>query len=73
MAESFVNTFERDYVSRMDLADARTVMAQMPGALEHLNEVHPHSALKMKSHREFRQHRAAQRCFAQVEQTPNCK
>ena len=29
MAESFVNTFKRDYVSRMDLADARTVMAQM--------------------------------------------
>jgi hypothetical protein len=27
MAESFVNTFKRDYVSRMDLADARTVMA----------------------------------------------
>jgi putative transposase len=59
MAESFVNTFKRDYVSRMDLADARTVLAQMAAAFEHFNEVHPHSALKMKSPREFRQHRAA--------------
>lgn len=47
MAESFVNTFKRDYVSRMDLADARTAMAQMAAAFEHFNEVHLHSALKM--------------------------
>ena len=55
MAESFVNTFKRDYVSRMDLIDARTVMAQLPAAFEHFNERHPHSALKMRSPREFRQ------------------
>ena len=55
MAESFVNTFKRDYVSRMDLSDARTVMAQLPAAFEHFNAVHPHSALKMRSPREFRQ------------------
>ena len=30
MAESFVNTFKRDYVSRMDLSNARTVLAQLP-------------------------------------------
>ena len=60
MAESFVNTFKRDYVSRMDLANAKAVMAQMAAAFEHFNEVHPHSALKMKSPREFRQQRAAQ-------------
>jgi putative transposase len=58
MAESFVNTFKRDYVSRMDLADARAVMAQMATVFEHFNEVHPHSALKMRSPWEFRQHRA---------------
>jgi putative transposase len=69
MAESFVNTFKRDYVGRMDLVDARTVMAQMAAAFEHFNEVHPHSALKMKSPREFRQHRAAQQRLAQIEQT----
>jgi putative transposase len=71
MAESFVNTFKRDYVGRMDLADARTVLAQMGAAFEHFNEVHPHSALKMRSPREFRQHRATQQCSAQVEQTPH--
>ena len=43
MAESFVNTFWRDYVSRMDLSDALTVLAQLPAAFEHFNEVHPHS------------------------------
>ena len=45
MAETFVNTFKRDYVSRMDLADARTVTAQMAMAFEQFNEVHVHSAL----------------------------
>ncbi len=54
MAESFVNTFRRDYVSRMDLSDAPTVLAQLPAALQRFNEMHPHSALKMKSPREFR-------------------
>jgi transposase InsO family protein len=68
MAESFVNTFRRDYLSRMDLADARTVMAQLPAAFEHFNEVHPHSSLKMRSPREFRQRQAAQRRLAQQEQ-----
>lgn len=60
MAESFVNTFRRDYVSRMDLTDASTVMAQLPAAFEHFNEVHPHSSLKMRSPREFRRLQAAQ-------------
>lgn len=73
MAESFVNTFKRDYVSRMDLANAKTVMAQMATAFEHFNEVHPHSALKMKSPREFRQHRAAQQRLAHIEQALHCE
>jgi len=68
MAESFVNTFKRDYVSRMDLSDATTVMAQLPAAFEHFNEVHPHSALKMKSPREFRQHQAARQRQADTDQ-----
>lgn len=59
MAESFVNTFKRDYVARMDLRDAATVLAQPPAAFEHFNELHPHSALKMRSPREFRRHHAA--------------
>ena len=68
MAESFVNTFKRDYVSRMDLTDTKTVLAQLPAAFEHFNEVHPHSSLKMKSPREFRQQRVEQLRRAQSEQ-----
>ena len=59
MAESFVNTFKRDYVARMDRGDARTVLEQLPAAFEHFNEVHPHSSLKMRSPREFRRQQAA--------------
>ncbi|OBY86645.1 hypothetical protein ACM14_04125 [Delftia sp. JD2] len=59
MAESFVNTFKRDYVARMDLSDAQTVLAQPPAAFEHFNEVHPHSSLKMRSPRELRRQQAA--------------
>lgn len=73
MAESFVNTFKRDYVSRMDLSDAATVMAQLPAAYEHFNEVHPHSALKMKSPREFRRQQAAKRRQAHIEQALYCE
>ncbi|GAB2855893.1 hypothetical protein GCM10027277_25610 [Pseudoduganella ginsengisoli] len=32
MAESFVNTFKRDYVSRMDRSSAEIVLRQMPAA-----------------------------------------
>jgi transposase InsO family protein len=55
------------------IANARTVMAQMAVAFEHFNEVHPHSALKMKSPREFRQHRAAQQRIAQIEPALHCE
>jgi hypothetical protein len=34
-------------------SDAATVLAQLPAAFEHFNEVHPHSSLKMRSPREF--------------------
>ena len=70
MAESFVNTFKRDYVSRMDLADAATVMEQLPAAFEHFNTVHPHSSLKMRSPREFRQH---QQRVAQIGPSLHCE
>ena len=66
MAESFVNTFRRDYESRMDLADAPTVLAQLAAAFEHFNEVHPHSSLKMKSPREFRRQQVEQMRRAQL-------
>jgi putative transposase len=73
MAESCVNTFKRDYVSRMNLTDAMTVLAQLPAAFEHFNEAHPHSSLKMKSPREFRRQRVEQLRRAQPEQPAlNC-
>lgn len=59
MAESFVNTFKRDYVARMDLRDAPTVLAQLQAAFQYFNEVHPHSSLKVRSPREFRRQQAA--------------
>jgi transposase InsO family protein len=66
MAESFVNTFRRDYESRMDLTDAPTVLGQLAAAFEHFNDVHPHSSLKMRSPREFRRQRAEQMRHAQL-------
>ena len=54
MAESFVNTFKRDYVSQMDRSSAEIVFAQLPDAFTHFNEVHPHSSLRLKSPRMFR-------------------
>lgn len=54
MAESFVKTFKRDYVRRMGRSNAASVIAQLPSAFEHYNEVHPHSVLKMKWPRMFR-------------------
>ncbi len=55
MAEEFVNTFKRDYVSHMGLSDALSVLAQLPVASEHFNEVHQQSSLRIKSPRELRQ------------------
>lgn len=43
----------------MDLSNARTVLALLPAAFEHFNEMHPHSSLKLRSPRELRRQRAA--------------
>ena len=55
MAESFVKTKKRDYVSRMPKPDAQTALQNLSIALDHDNELHPHSALKYSSPRNFRQ------------------
>jgi putative transposase len=55
MAESFVKTMKRDYVSWMPKPDARTALRNLAIAFDHYNESHPHSALKYRSPREFRQ------------------
>jgi putative transposase len=56
MAEAFVKTFKRDYVHINKLADAVTVMKQLPGWFNDYNENHPHKGLKMMSPREYRKH-----------------
>lgn len=58
---------------RLGLKDAATVTAQLPAAYEHFNEVRPHSALKMKSPREFRRQHAAKQHEAQIEQALYCE
>jgi putative transposase len=54
MAESFVKTMKRDYVTFMPKPDAATAASNLAIAFEHYNEKHPHSALKYRSPREFR-------------------
>jgi putative transposase len=54
MSESFVNTLRRDYVESADLWSAASVIEQIQGWFDDYNEVAPHSALGMKSPREYR-------------------
>ena len=53
MAEAFVKTFKRDYVRINPLPDALTALRQIAGWIADYNDVHPHSALRMRSPREF--------------------
>ena len=53
MSEAFVKTFKRDYVRVNPLPDAETVLRLTPGWIDDYNEIHPHSALRMRSPREF--------------------
>jgi putative transposase len=53
MAEAFVKTFKRDYVRVHPLPDAPTALRQIAGWIADYNDIHPHSALKMRSPREF--------------------
>ena len=54
MAESFVNTFKRDYVHGAELRDAEAVLVQLPGWFEDYNRQAPHSALGMRPPVEYR-------------------
>lgn len=53
MSEAFVKTFKRDYLRISPLPDALSVFRQIAGWIEDYNEIHPHSALRMRSPREF--------------------
>ena len=53
MAEAFVRTIKRDYARVNPLPDAHTVIESLPLWFDHYNAVHPHSALRYRSPREF--------------------
>lgn len=53
MAEALVGTFKRDYVYTNDCASAAWVLRQLPKWFEDYNENAPHSALAMRSPREY--------------------
>ena len=53
MAEAFVRTLKRDYLRLTPLPDAYMVLRQIAGWIDDYNEIHPHSALRMRSPREF--------------------
>lgn len=53
MSEAFVKTFKRDYLRVNSLPDAQTALRQIAGWIHDYNEIHPHSALRMRSPREF--------------------
>jgi putative transposase len=54
LAEGFVHTFKRDYVSVHDLHDAETVLAQLGQWFDDYNRQAPHSALGMRPPAEYR-------------------
>jgi putative transposase len=53
MSEAFVKTLKRDYVRISPLPDAEAALRQIAGWIDDYNEIHPHSALRMRSPREF--------------------
>ncbi|ECW5648981.1 TPA: IS3 family transposase [Salmonella enterica] len=59
IAESFVKTIKRDYISVMPKPDGLTAAKNLAEAFEHYNEWHPHSALGYRSPREYLQQRAS--------------
>ncbi|HHK9347057.1 TPA: IS3 family transposase [Escherichia coli] len=58
IAESFVKTIKRDYISIMPKPDGLTAAKNLTEAFEHYNEWHPHSTLGYRSPREYLRQRA---------------
>jgi transposase InsO family protein len=58
MAEAFVRTLKPDNLPLNPLPDAHMVLRQIAGWIDDYNEIHPHSALRMRSPREFIQAQA---------------
>ncbi|HBD4862748.1 IS3 family transposase [Escherichia coli] len=59
IAESFVKTIKRDYISIMPKPDGLTGAKNLAEAFEHYNEWHPHSALGYRSPREYLRQQAS--------------
>ncbi|WCN90622.1 IS3-like element IS2 family transposase [Escherichia coli] len=59
IAESFVKTIKRDYISIMPKPDGLTAAKNLAEAFEHYNEWHPHSALGYRSPREYLRQRTS--------------
>ncbi|HAU7892118.1 IS3 family transposase [Escherichia coli] len=59
VAESFVKTIKRDYISVMPKPDGLTAAKNLTEAFEHYNEWHPHSALGYRSPREYLRQQAS--------------
>ncbi|HFQ7807254.1 IS3 family transposase [Escherichia coli] len=57
IAESFVKTIKRDYISVMPKPDGLTAAKNLAEAFEHYNEWHPHSALGYLPPREYQRQR----------------
>lgn len=53
IAESFVKTIKRDYISVMPKPDSQAAVMNLAVAFGHYNEHHPHSALGYRSPREY--------------------
>lgn len=53
MSEAFVKTFKRDYLRISPLPDGQTALQKIAGWIDDYNDIHPHSALGMRSPREF--------------------
>ncbi|HAX7502745.1 TPA: IS3 family transposase [Escherichia coli] len=59
IAESFVKTIKRDYISIMPKPDGLTAAKNLAEAFEHYNEWHLHSALGYRSPREYLRQQAS--------------
>ncbi|WP_202111440.1 IS3 family transposase [Escherichia coli] len=59
IADSFVKTIKRDYISVMPKPDGLTAAKNLAEAFEHYNEWHPHSALGYRSPREYLRQQAS--------------
>ena len=63
MSEAFVKTLKRDDLRVSPVPDARTALDLIAGWFDDHNENHPHSVLRMRSHRELRRARQPAELF----------